>query len=1080
LHQEIRYTGVEFGDASVIPAKPEETLKWKYGDCKDKAALLVAMLDAAGIRAHLALLSSGTGQDVDPQRPGFGMFDHAIVQVPGSPDVWIDATAETLQFGALPSGDQGRLALIVKPETTGLTPIPNSPSTANVMRETREFFLPDYGKARVVETTEGEGNADSSLRSAYGFAEREKSTKELLSYMRNTYVSDAQTKIEHSKRDDYSRPFQLKLEIPEARRAFVGESNTEVYILLSDLFSDLPAYFTNEDGKKPDPKEVQRKRDRKVDFILPEAGVQEWHYRITLPPGAQLKKLPENETLEWGGAKYSARFRAERGMAFADLTFDTGKRRFTVEEAAAVRSGVLDLLRRPALSLTFEPQGQALLNSGKIREGISVFRSMVRAHPVAPIYRVRLASALLLAGCGEQSRTEAKRATEIAPDSLIAWRNLGWARLNDLVGRQFQPGWDPPGAETALRKALAIDPRDSLSRRNLAVSLEHDIEGERYADKGRLSKAVEVLQGFEDDQLVSEGLLDNLLIDLAYVGRFQPLLKRLDSSEMTPNRLALRLVAMAATQNSQTAINDAASRASNEASRQSALQSAAETLLRTGRYAEAADLMAAAEQGVSESGQLAARASLIRGIKHVDPGSLKRDTPENAIRSYVMALVFDKLDPSDLFALDALAAKPVKQWQASLDLQSRTIRAQMHSSHMPASIFADLMNSVFQFKVEQNNDGGARVYIGVQGAAGEWIYLVLQNDEYRLLGLNKSYEGIGRHVLAEIKAGNLQAAHKWLDWVREEVKTEGGDDPLSDPVFPRVWTKSSPENAALMNYAAATLLENGEVLPTLESAIRTATEKSGRAYAELGYLRAALQDRRWDKAEPVAKELLAGYPDSDTVISALCTLYSGRQDWGKAETALHARLKADPENINALRLLASVKAQQSSFDEAGEISLKLAESARGAASDWNRYGWVTLLAGRLTPEVIQRVQKATTPNTNDGALLHTLSAMYAEGGDAAQARQLMLRTMSAWKLAQPNPQCWYVFGRIAEDYGITDAALSYYAKVDEIKPEQHDPTSTYALAQRRIAAIKQEQSESHMGTVVPDPMTGSKRHTSQP
>jgi transglutaminase-like putative cysteine protease len=40
----VRYTGVEFGEAAIVPRKPSETLERRFGDCKDKAPLLVAML----------------------------------------------------------------------------------------------------------------------------------------------------------------------------------------------------------------------------------------------------------------------------------------------------------------------------------------------------------------------------------------------------------------------------------------------------------------------------------------------------------------------------------------------------------------------------------------------------------------------------------------------------------------------------------------------------------------------------------------------------------------------------------------------------------------------------------------------------------------------------------------------------------------------------------------------------------------------------------------------------------------------------------------------------------------------------
>jgi len=96
LHKDIRYTGLEFGEATLQPAAATDVLKHHYGDCKDKAAFLVAMLRAAGISAHIALLDTGPGLDVNPDLPGMNEFDHAIVYLPAAPGaepLWIDATA---------------------------------------------------------------------------------------------------------------------------------------------------------------------------------------------------------------------------------------------------------------------------------------------------------------------------------------------------------------------------------------------------------------------------------------------------------------------------------------------------------------------------------------------------------------------------------------------------------------------------------------------------------------------------------------------------------------------------------------------------------------------------------------------------------------------------------------------------------------------------------------------------------------------------------------------------------------------------------------------------------------------------
>jgi len=85
LNREIRYTGIEFDRASIIPHMPSETLEHRYGDCKDKATLLVALLRSLDIPANVALLAIGDRLEVPIDQPGLGLFDHAIVYVPGNP-----------------------------------------------------------------------------------------------------------------------------------------------------------------------------------------------------------------------------------------------------------------------------------------------------------------------------------------------------------------------------------------------------------------------------------------------------------------------------------------------------------------------------------------------------------------------------------------------------------------------------------------------------------------------------------------------------------------------------------------------------------------------------------------------------------------------------------------------------------------------------------------------------------------------------------------------------------------------------------------------------------------------------------
>lgn len=313
LHRDVRYTGVEFGQASLVPGKPTETLKRKYGDCKDKAALLVAMLRAVGIPAYIALLSASPGHEVDRELPGVGAFDHAIVYVPGRPEFWMDPTDRFARLGDLPSEDQGRLALVAGPNTTDLTRTPEASSNDNRVVETREFLMAELGPAHVIETTETWGSIERRYRNSYGNADSNELRKELENYVK------------------FSVPFRLRLEAVQATRGFATQTEAVVAIPVAMLTSGLPSTFLWEDtedsaesqgdteGSSSPGKSAHR---RTADLVLPEPFVTEWRYRIVPPPGFRPRPLPEagEEHLGPGcapqGVCDSSRWCCNRKLAF--------------------------------------------------------------------------------------------------------------------------------------------------------------------------------------------------------------------------------------------------------------------------------------------------------------------------------------------------------------------------------------------------------------------------------------------------------------------------------------------------------------------------------------------------------------------------------------------------------------------------------------------------------------------------------------------------------------------------------------------------------------------------------------------
>lgn len=111
----VRYVGLEFGLSAFRPHSATEVLQNLYGDCKDKATLLITMLKVAGIKAWPALLESGDSSLIHNQLPTLSSFNHCItVAFVDNSEVWLDATSESCAYGDIPVSDRGAEAMVIR------------------------------------------------------------------------------------------------------------------------------------------------------------------------------------------------------------------------------------------------------------------------------------------------------------------------------------------------------------------------------------------------------------------------------------------------------------------------------------------------------------------------------------------------------------------------------------------------------------------------------------------------------------------------------------------------------------------------------------------------------------------------------------------------------------------------------------------------------------------------------------------------------------------------------------------------------------------------------------------------------
>lgn len=461
LNKEIRYTGVEFSEASLVPRKPAEVLQRKYGDCKDKSTLAVALLRAAGIDAYVVLLRSALDADIEPELPGIDAFNHAIVYVPGPSEIWLDPTDSDLRLHVISPGNQGRYALIARPQTTALMRTPELTARDTRIVVTREFTLSELGRAKVVETTETFGTADREYRGVIARQDQKKLPEGFKGYVKWVYGEAKIASITAGDAADLSKPFQLRIAIDGAQQGDTARAEAAVGIFLSQIALRLPLYFFQapENVKKDDSKAAPALRTQ--DFAISEPFTEDWHYVIAAPPGFRVRQLPENLDEKLGPATLTARFASrDDRTVLVDFQFVMLKRRFTAAEGAVLRDAVLELGKRSEPVVRFDEIGEAALASGDVKTALAEFAVLRKLHPNEALHAMQTARALLIAGAGDAARAEARRAVALEPESAKAYVQMAEVLEQDLVGRDLRKGLDAAGAAAAFRKAL--EPEDAV------------------------------------------------------------------------------------------------------------------------------------------------------------------------------------------------------------------------------------------------------------------------------------------------------------------------------------------------------------------------------------------------------------------------------------------------------------------------------------------------------------------------------------------------------------------------------------------------------------------------------------------
>jgi tetratricopeptide (TPR) repeat protein len=215
VQKELHYEAIEFGRRAYIPKTARETLRDRYGDCKDHAVLLYSMLNAVDIPAELALVN--LSQQVLPGLPNVDQFDHMIVSVrQADKRLFIDSTDKDFNLGLLPPRYMaGNHALLIG-DSSELVAIPDFKEGDSTLRVDREIEKTEGNEISITEIATFSGYQAADLRGQL----RDIETSEMLATMQRwvaTRYSDAivdDTFVDHLFAADSELIVELQYRLP--------------------------------------------------------------------------------------------------------------------------------------------------------------------------------------------------------------------------------------------------------------------------------------------------------------------------------------------------------------------------------------------------------------------------------------------------------------------------------------------------------------------------------------------------------------------------------------------------------------------------------------------------------------------------------------------------------------------------------------------------------------------------------------------------------------------------------------------------------------------------------------------------
>jgi len=278
------------------PHPSDETLSRNYGDCKDKATLMRALLKAVGIDSYLVTISADDRTYVRPEWASPMQFNHAIVAVRVSDAITLPSVLEKSPLGRLlifdptdfitpvgdlPQEEQGGHALVIAGANGALLTMPLLPPSARRIESSVDGSLDISGRLDARIQRQYFGQSAVSLRAV----ERLRGNEELKKrYERELSYRMRGTTLNRIAAEDHPAENSSSVSLDLVTDRFGQIMQDRLLVVRPGLLASRGDYFF---ASKQRSSPIELETDLRHDSI-----------RIKLPAGFKLDELPDAAKIE--------------------------------------------------------------------------------------------------------------------------------------------------------------------------------------------------------------------------------------------------------------------------------------------------------------------------------------------------------------------------------------------------------------------------------------------------------------------------------------------------------------------------------------------------------------------------------------------------------------------------------------------------------------------------------------------------------------------------------------------------------------------------------------------------------------